>query len=75
MGNSTICSWENLCTPIHRFQKSFNEISAESQIYFTFFERGHQKTPLFNPPQRTKINHIRRRQRDEKDSRLFNADK
>lgn len=46
MGNSTICSWENLCTPIHRFQKSFNEISAESQIYFTFFEKGHQKPPL-----------------------------
>ncbi|AXK22177.1 Hypothetical protein SmN45_0344 [Serratia marcescens] len=65
----------NLCTPIHQFQKSFNEISAESQIYFIFFERCLQNTPLFNRRQRTKINHIRRRQRDEKDPRLFNADK
>ncbi|ANM76199.1 hypothetical protein A4U88_1851 [Serratia marcescens] len=65
----------NLCTPIHQFQKSFNEISVESQIYFTFFERRLQNTPLFNRRQRTKINHIRRRQRDEKDPRLFNADK
>jgi len=75
MGNSTICSRVNLCTPIHGFQKSFNEISAESQIYFIFFEKGHQNVPLFNPPQPTKINLIRRRQRDEKDFRLFNSDK
>ena len=34
-----------------------------------------QLVTLFNPPQPTKINLIRRRQRDEKDSRLFNADK
>lgn len=46
MGNSTICSWENLCTPIHRFQKSFNEISAESQIYFTFLKKV-IKSPRF----------------------------
>ena len=54
--------------------KSFNEISAESQIYFTFLKEV-IKSPAFNPPQRTKINHIRRRQRDERDFRLFNADK
>jgi len=37
----------NLCTPIHQFQKSFNEISAESQIYFIFFLKDAFKTPRF----------------------------
>ncbi|HID9557677.1 TPA: hypothetical protein ACXI16_004011 [Serratia marcescens] len=46
MGNSTICWRGNLCTPIHQFQKSFNEISAESQIYFIFLKKA-IKTPRF----------------------------
>jgi len=58
---------------IHQFQKSFNKIIVDVQILFIFFERGYQNRALFNPAGRSKIVLIRRRQRDEKFLKSFNA--
>lgn len=58
---------------IHQFQKSFNKIIIDAQILFIFFEEGYQNHALFNPAGRSKIVLIRRRQRDEKVLKSFNA--